>query len=132
MPARFRFLRVFVELREHRVGQGSAQTREGAPVPGGDRILGEAQEFGHPAVSELLDTAHFTERLPIGLKEILENAPVEALTSFYEDWYRPDLMAVIAVGDFDLDAMRARITEHFSRIAPREVLSRNSLFAPKH
>jgi zinc protease len=45
--------------------------------------------------------SRYAERLPIGQKEILESAPHDALRRFYRDWYRPDLMAVVAVGDFD-------------------------------
>ncbi|HXR85155.1 MAG TPA: insulinase family protein [Hanamia sp.] len=43
----------------------------------------------------------YANRLPIGLDSIVKNAPYEALRSFYRDWYRPDLMAVIVVGDID-------------------------------
>lgn len=43
----------------------------------------------------------YPDRLPIGTKESIETAPREALERFYRDWYRPELMAVIAVGDFD-------------------------------
>ena len=38
--------------------------------------------------------------------------PREALTRFYRDWYRPDLMAVIVVGDVDRDAAVAMIAMH--------------------
>ena len=67
--------------------------------------------------------SRYAERLPIGKKEILESAPHEAFRSFYRDWYRPDLMAVVAVGDFvEVDTIE-RIREHFGRIpmpeAPR-------------
>lgn len=56
----------------------------------------------------------YAERKPIGEKEILEKAPVETLRKFYEDWYRPDLMAVIVVGDVDPDAMEKEIRARFS------------------
>src|SRR5690606_38714554 len=41
---------------------------------------------------------------------------VEPLRRYYEDWYRPDLMAVIAVGDFDPDMMEREIKERFGKI----------------
>ena len=63
--------------------------------------------------------SRYAERLPIGLVEVLENAPYEQFRRFYRDWYRPDLMAVVAVGDIDPDAMEAEIKERFGRIAPR-------------
>lgn len=68
--------------------------------------------------------SRYAERLPIGKKDILENFDYETVKRFYKDWYRPDLMAVIAVGDFDPDKMEQRIKEQFSKIPasknPRE------------
>ena len=64
--------------------------------------------------------SRYAERLPIGLKEVIEDAPAEAVRRFYEDWYRPDLMAVIAVGDFDADSMVAGIERLFGAIPARE------------
>ncbi len=55
----------------------------------------------------------YAERKPIGEKEILETAPVERLQAFYKDWYRPNNMAVIVVGDIDPAAMHAEIKERF-------------------
>jgi zinc protease len=49
----------------------------------------------------LFHGTRYAERLPIGLPEIIDKAPRDRLYKFYKDWYRPDLMAVIAVGDFD-------------------------------
>ena len=57
--------------------------------------------------------SRYAERLPIGDPEILRNAPAERLRSFYEDWYRPDLMAVIAVGDFDGGEIESMIQDYF-------------------
>ena len=58
----------------------------------------------------------YAERLPIGKPEILETAPAERLRSFYEDWYRPDLMAIVAVGDFDGAEIEATIREQFGAL----------------
>jgi zinc protease len=49
----------------------------------------------------LFKGTRYAVRLPIGLPEILDKASRDRLYKFYKDWYRPDLMAVIAVGDFD-------------------------------
>ncbi|HEX2223665.1 MAG TPA: pitrilysin family protein, partial [Thermoanaerobaculia bacterium] len=62
----------------------------------------------------LFKGSRYAERLPIGKPEILENAPPEALERFFKDWYRPDLMAVIAVGDFDRAQVEKLIRQHFS------------------
>jgi zinc protease len=55
----------------------------------------------------------YAKRKPIGEKAILENAPVERLQAFYRDWYRPDNMAVIVVGDIDPAAMKKEIEARF-------------------
>jgi zinc protease len=62
--------------------------------------------------------SRYAERLPIGTRESLATFDHEALRRFYEDWYRPDLMAVVAVGDFDADRVEALIEHHFGRIPP--------------
>jgi zinc protease len=61
----------------------------------------------------LLKGSRYAERLPIGKTEILQTFPHERLRRFYTDWYRPDLMSVIAVGDFDVAAVEALIRKHF-------------------
>ena len=58
----------------------------------------------------------YAKRLPIGTKENLENFKHESLRRFYKDWYRPDLMAVIVVGDADPDIIEKKIKNHFSHI----------------
>jgi len=64
--------------------------------------------------------SRYAERLPIGKKEVLENFDYEAIRQFYKDWYRPDIMAVIAVGDIDPDVMEEKIKERFGRIEKTE------------
>jgi zinc protease len=65
----------------------------------------------------LLNNSRYAERLPIGDMDIIRNAPPEAVRRFYETWYRPDLMSIIAVGDFDdVDAVEAQIRERFSTL----------------
>jgi zinc protease len=56
-------------------------------------------------------------RLPIGEPKILETAKRDTLVRFYKDWYRPDVMAIIAVGDFDPAAMEAEIKAKFDDLA---------------
>ena len=64
----------------------------------------------------LLKGSHYAERLPIGKPEIIQNFKPETLKKFYKDWYRPDLMAVVAVGDFDKTAVEDLIKKHFGSI----------------
>jgi zinc protease len=67
-------------------------------------------------VPMLLGDSQYAERLPIGDVEIIRNAPIDALRDFYSKWYRPDLMAVIAVGDFDVDKVETLIRDRFSKL----------------
>jgi zinc protease len=58
----------------------------------------------------------YADRLPIGKPEIIKGAPRDTLVRFYKDWYRPDLMAVIAVGDFAPAVVEAKIKEEFASL----------------
>jgi zinc protease len=60
--------------------------------------------------------SRYADRLPIGKPEIIQGGKPERLKKFYADWYRPDLMAVVAVGDFDKAAIEKMITAHFASI----------------
>jgi zinc protease len=63
-----------------------------------------------------LHKSKYAERLPIGKIEIVDHYKPELLRDFRHDWYRPDLEAVIVVGDFDQSAMVNQVKEIFSRI----------------
>lgn len=81
----------------------------------------------------LFHNSRYAERLPIGKKELLENFDPNDLIRFYRDWYRPDLMAVIAVGDFDVNKVRELITEHFSSLKnPKNEEERKYYKIPDH
>ncbi len=62
----------------------------------------------------LFGESRYSERLPIGLPEVIETATLEDLQGFYERWYRPDLMAVAIVGDFEAERMVELIRRHFA------------------
>ena len=58
--------------------------------------------------------SRYASRPPIGDPDVIQRAQREQLTRFYRDWYRPDLMGVIVVGDVDRDQTVAMIKSHFS------------------
>lgn len=60
--------------------------------------------------------SRYAERLPIGDTAILLHGKAERLTSFYNTWYRPDLMAVVIVGDINVDDMEKEIIKRFSSL----------------
>lgn len=68
----------------------------------------------------LLGESRYTDRMPIGDMEIVQDTPPDALRRFYQDWYRPDLMAVIVVGDIDVDDIENKISEHFGGLTSPE------------
>lgn len=51
---------------------------------------------------------------PIGTRQMILATESADLRRFYDRWYRPDLMAVVAVGDLPLDRMEGEITDRFS------------------
>ncbi|WP_337041253.1 M16 family metallopeptidase [Emticicia sp. 17c] len=74
----------------------------------------------------LLNNSRYAQRIPIGKVDILNSFKPEQIIKFYKDWYRPDLMAVVAVGDFDEAKVENLIKEKFSDIpaaknAPKRV-----------
>ena len=64
----------------------------------------------------LLNGSRYAERLPIGRPDIIRNANPDRLKQFYKDWYRPDLISVVAVGDFDAAAVEAQVRARFGGI----------------
>ncbi len=77
--------------------------------------------------------SRYADRLTIGKKEILEHCTHDTLRRFYRDWYRPDLMAVIAVGDFDPEAVEKQVVERFGNIPSRKEERKRPVFpVPDH
>jgi len=60
-----------------------------------------------------LGESRYAKRKPIGLQATIEKAPREAMMRFYRDWYRPELMAVIVVGDVDPAELEQLVTARF-------------------
>jgi zinc protease len=67
----------------------------------------------------LLAGSRYAGRVPIGTMENVKTFKPEVLKRFYADWYRPDLMAVVAVGDFDKAQVERQIKENFAAIPAR-------------
>src|SRR5687767_13985865 len=80
--------------------------------------LGAGERIRDAQMPVLLKGSRYAERSPIGRPEIIRNANYDRLKQFYADWYRPDMMAVVAVGDFDKAAVEAQIRSRFGAIPP--------------
>ncbi len=83
-------------LEEARLGKGSSDRMNKVLLP------------------KLFNGSKYAQRLPIGQEAIIKNFKYEALKRFYADWYRPDLMAVVVVGDVDPQAAETMIHAHFA------------------
>jgi len=90
--------------------------------------LGANQRIQNAQFPVLLKGSRYADRLPIGTPEIIQNASPARLRQFYKDWYRPDLMAVVAVGDFDKSAIEALIRAHFAPIPASASLKPRPVF----
>ena len=78
--------------------------------------------------------SRYAQRLPIGKPEIIKNASYETVKRFYKDWYRPELMALVVVGDFNnMDIVEQQIKNSFGNISnetPTRKKASNQM--PKH
>ena len=67
----------------------------------------------------VLKDSRYATRLPIGTERSIGVATPSVLRSFYDSWYRPDLMAVVAVGDFSPDSIESQIRSHFAGLTAK-------------
>ena len=104
-----------VVLEELRLGRGAS---------------GRVRDVQFPVIFQ---GSRYAERLPIGDEETLQNATAGRLRDFYEDYYRPDLMAVVVVGDVDADAVVAQIEGRFGDLEnPSSAPERAGYTVPGH
>ncbi|MDH5602361.1 MAG: insulinase family protein, partial [Cyclobacteriaceae bacterium] len=104
-----------VVIEEWRLGQGAGQRMRDQFFP------------------VLFKDSRYAERLPIGKKEILESFDYETLRKFYREWYRPELMSVVVVGDIDPAEMEEKIKTHFSKLKnPKKPRERVFYEVPDH
>src|SRR4051812_20723000 len=89
-----------VVIEEWRLGQGAENRMQNKWFP----VLFTGSRYG--------------ERIPIGDKKILETYTPATLRRFYDTWYRPDLMAVVAVGDFKKNDIEALIKRYLGAVPP--------------
>jgi len=67
----------------------------------------------------MLAEARLPLRLPIGLESVIEEAKRDRFVDFWDTWYRPERMIVVAVGDFDVGAVEAQIRDTFVPLVAR-------------
>jgi len=106
----------------HNVAFDPAQIEKERPVVIEEWRLGQGAEnrMQNKWFPVLFTGSKYGERIPIGLKSVLETYKPATLRRFYDTWYRPDLMAVVAVGDFDKRQIEGLITRYLGAI-PRAI-----------
>ncbi len=77
----------------------------------------------------LFKDSKYAKRMPIGTMEVVENFPYQVLRDYYHKWYRPDLQAIIIVGDVDADKLEAKIKTMFADI-PKAVNPAERIYYP--
>ncbi|WP_426107315.1 M16 family metallopeptidase [Massilia sp. TSP1-1-2] len=87
-----------VVLEELRLGKGARDRM--------DKVL----------MPKIFNGSRYAQRLPIGQEAIITKGSHEALRRFYKDWYRPDLMAVVVVGDLDTREAERLVKLHFGSL----------------
>jgi zinc protease len=131
------FAQAFVVLRDWAGGllfdAEEIEKERGVVLEEWRRSLGVGARTRDATIPWMYHGARHTERLPIGTEASLKGFDPDAARRFYADWYRPDLMAVIAVGDFDPDAVQAAIEESFSDLTnPKDERERVEYPIPAH
>jgi len=76
---------------------------------------GSFERMSRQYFPKLFNGSKYADRLPIGKDAVLKNFKHETLKNFYKTWYRPNLMAVIVVGDIDPADAEKKIVAHFSK-----------------
>lgn len=78
------------------------------------RSLGAGSRVSNQQMPVLYSGSRYATRMPIGLPDIVAHATPSQLIRFYHDWYRPDLMAVVVVGDVDPQQIETWIRRRFA------------------
>jgi len=95
--------------------------------------LGADKRMADKYLPKLLYNSQYANRLPIGKKEVLENFKPEVIRQFHKDWYRPDLMAIVVVGDINVDEVEKKIKDNFSKYKnPATTRERKTFDLPNH
>jgi len=81
--------------------------------------LGAGSRINDKQLPVVYYQSRYAERLPIGKPEILRSAPTERLRSFYDTWYRPEQMAIVAVGDVDPAQIEGSLRAAFEPLKAR-------------
>lgn len=75
---------------------------------------GLEQRLGDVQKKAIFEGSRYYDRFPIGLPKIINGANRELLKGFYQKWYQPENISVVAVGDFDVKKVEEYIKKYFN------------------
>lgn len=75
---------------------------------------GLAQRLGDVQKKALFEGSRYFDRFPIGLPEIINGADQNLVKGFYQKWYQPENISIVAVGDFDTNQIENFIHKYFN------------------
>ena len=119
----------------HNVAFEPSQIEKERPVVIEEWRLGQGAEnrMQNKWFPVLFTDSRYGVRLPIGDKTILETYKPATLKRFYDTWYRPDLMSVVAVGDFNKQQIEGLIKRYLGAIPRSSNPRARTLFpVPRH
>lgn len=67
-------------------------------------------------LADIFPGSRYGKRLPIGIMEVVDSFPHQALRDYYETWYRPDLQGIVIVGDIDVNEIEKKVKQIFKGI----------------
>ena len=95
--------------------------------------LGANDRMMKKYIPVILKGSKYAKRLPIGKMAVIDTAHYSTIRSFYHTWYRPDLMAVVVVGDINVDQMKQMIKKHFGKLTnPKNAEKRVNYTVPNN
>ncbi len=95
--------------------------------------LGARNRIQDKQIPVLFHNSMYAERIPIGTVEAIESVTRDDFVEFYKDFYRPDLIAIVAVGDFETETIKGLIEKHFAHLTnPEDAPDRPSFEVPGH
>jgi zinc protease len=98
---------------------GQVEKERGVVIEEWRGRLGAGSRVRDKQLPLLYYRSRYADRLPIGKPEVLRSAPAARLRAFYDAWYRPERMAIIAVGDIDPAQVETTIRSVFGKLVAR-------------
>lgn len=94
---------------------------------------GASDRMTRQLLPEVFNGSKYAERLPIGKEDTIKQFKHDALRRFYKDWYRPDLMAVVVIGDIQPGDAEKMVRKYFSGLKnPEPARARPEISIPKN